>query len=675
MEALDFDGSGVPGAVNGWTVSDDGLRAYLWDPSTDCVVRMGMEGGQRKALKWHKTGTDFSKRHWLCYCLFHVNCAFDEEDHLVCLLYNVQQQCYFFVAFCVTSDSISETKRFRIKIRNIKNQHLAYTAHKSDENVIQVVFYEWLESRQTEKLSVISPQRPHFVLCTLNCSVGGRMQMSKERCGVLPPQGRWQLPFVSDNKLHFIKLETNGTYLASLPLDTSHSTELISFISNDPESHGWEIRRTSYATLSDNGPPSNPPKKAIWCNAWRDDGGCFFVVISKLKSEPVDSAGGEVTEQRWLKLNIWHLGVENAQWTRLDAVLKLPGHASRFSLRLGKSRTQVQISPAKRDYSYANTQQIQENPQTVLTTDIYLHYDVDESRASLQKLQVKILKPIRGTHIYGNIVGNIDPENKNGLANVADVICPICLETYVDPRTLFCGHSLCFPCLVKMREVGEIGQQSGNAAGVGINLTKSHRTVKCPTCRKITKIPADGLPTNYGLQEAIESLAKQQIDLISSFVAQDGRNEVAASDPENACQESGFHRILDELLGKLRSDLTQQIEHNVIQNLRQYWTARYGEALRMGLPNESMEEITENQIQQLEQNLIEEFGALSAQVKTKTKTLTENFSRRIFYKGPKEESDCLRESSIASVVLPSNDPREEPQRQYSNLALQNHITV
>lgn len=58
MEALDFDGSGVPGAVNGWTVSDDGLRAYLWDPSTDCVVRMGMEGGQRKALKWWVLGLD-----------------------------------------------------------------------------------------------------------------------------------------------------------------------------------------------------------------------------------------------------------------------------------------------------------------------------------------------------------------------------------------------------------------------------------------------------------------------------------------------------------------------------------------------------------------------------------------------------------------------------------------
>ncbi|KAI1712595.1 zinc finger, c3HC4 type (RING finger) domain-containing protein [Ditylenchus destructor] len=654
MTTLDFDGSGVPGAVNGWTVSDDGLKAYLWDPSTDCVVRMDMEGGQRKTLKWHKTGTDFSKHHWLCYCLFHVNCAFDEEDHLACLLYN-------------------------IKIRNIKNQQLAYTAHKSDENVIQVVFYEWLENRQTEKSNVSNPQRPHFVLCTLDCSVGGRMQMSKERCGVLPPQGRWQLPFLSDNKLHFIKLESNDTYLASLPLDTSHSTELTSFISNDANSHGWDIRRTSDGTLLDNGPASIPPKKAIWCNAWRDDGGCFFAVITKQKTEPVEPVGSEISEQRWLKLNIWHLGVENGQWIRLDTELKLPGLACRFSLRLGKSSTQVQTAPAKRDDSYANVQQIQENPQTVFlnatTTDIYLHYDVDESRASLQKLQVKILKPIRGNHIYGNVIGNIDPENKNGLANVADVICPICLETYVDPRTLFCGHSLCFPCLVKMREVGEISQQSGNAGGVGINLTKSHRTVKCPTCRKITKIPADGLPTNYGLQEAIESLAKQQIDLMSGFVAKEGCNRVAASDPENACQGSGFHQKLDELLEKLRSDLTQQIENNVIQNLRQYWTARYGEALRIGLPNESMEEITENQIQQLEQNLIEEFGALSAQVKTKTKTLTENFSRRIFYKGTKEDSDCLRESSTASVVLLSNDSGIEPQRQYSNLALQNHITV
>ena len=52
MTALDFDGDGVPGAVNGWTVSDDGRKAYLWDPCTDCVIRMDMENGQRKTLKW-----------------------------------------------------------------------------------------------------------------------------------------------------------------------------------------------------------------------------------------------------------------------------------------------------------------------------------------------------------------------------------------------------------------------------------------------------------------------------------------------------------------------------------------------------------------------------------------------------------------------------------------------
>ena len=80
------------------------------------------------------------------------------------------------------------------------------------------------------------------------------------------------------------------------------------------------------------------------------------------------------------------------------------------------------------------------------------------------------------------IIEKLDaPQTSN---NFVEVACPICLETFVDPRTLFCGHSLCFGCLVRLREVG------------GTNSSD----VKCPNCRRVTKVPEAGLPTNYGLQ-------------------------------------------------------------------------------------------------------------------------------------------------------------------------------
>lgn len=33
----------------------------------------------------------------------------------------------------------------------------------------------------------------------------------------------------------------------------------------------------------------------------------------------------------------------------------------------------------------------------------------------------------------------------------AEVICPICLDTYDDARTLNCGHSMCWACIEQMR--------------------------------------------------------------------------------------------------------------------------------------------------------------------------------------------------------------------------------
>jgi len=48
-----------------------------------------------------------------------------------------------------------------------------------------------------------------------------------------------------------------------------------------------------------------------------------------------------------------------------------------------------------------------------------------------------------------------------GILALPDVICPVCLETYSDPRTLQCGHSLCYSCLAKMREVSKNCRCSG----------------------------------------------------------------------------------------------------------------------------------------------------------------------------------------------------------------------
>ncbi|VDK70739.1 unnamed protein product [Anisakis simplex] len=72
----------------------------------------------------------------------------------------------------------------------------------------------------------------------------------------------------------------------------------------------------------------------------------------------------------------------------------------------------------------------------------------------------------------------------------AEIICPICMDTYDDPRTLSCGHSICNNCVEHMK------------------ATAKNNTIRCFACRKATTIPAAGLPVNFGLKDAIETLEK-----------------------------------------------------------------------------------------------------------------------------------------------------------------------
>ena len=71
---------------------------------------------------------------------------------------------------------------------------------------------------------------------------------------------------------------------------------------------------------------------------------------------------------------------------------------------------------------------------------------------------------------------------------MVELKCPVCLEEFVDPKTLSCTHSVCTACL---SNIVEQGFSSTNAGGF----------VRCPTCSHHTEVHSLGgiqeLPTNY----------------------------------------------------------------------------------------------------------------------------------------------------------------------------------
>ena len=93
--------------------------------------------------------------------------------------------------------------------------------------------------------------------------------------------------------------------------------------------------------------------------------------------------------------------------------------------------------------------------------------------------------------------------------------CPICLDTYTDPKQLQCHHVFCQKCLVKL----VIRDQQGELF------------LRCPNCRQATPIPANGV---RGLQTAF------QIAPLLEIVEEHKKAKSAAASAERRAETSSL---------------------------------------------------------------------------------------------------------------------------------------
>ncbi len=113
--------------------------------------------------------------------------------------------------------------------------------------------------------------------------------------------------------------------------------------------------------------------------------------------------------------------------------------------------------------------------------------------------------------------------------------CPICNVKEVEPKLLSCGHSLCLKCIK--------------------DILKSNywlATIKCPFCRKVSEIPANGpngLPTDL-TKKQFQEIFRGKLENICDSCKKDSVNLFCKNCKNQFCQKCADSHIKHKRFGK-----------------------------------------------------------------------------------------------------------------------------